>query len=338
MIVKEVATTFSISEKQIISRLEKLKLSFYKNSSLAYFDYNSAKEFFNLSIRPQAIAFQIVKGGTGKTSLASAFAIRANLYGLKVLCIDLDQQGNLTQTFGVNAENYPVMIDIIAEGYTYEQAITQVYPGLYVVASRIENALIDDVIKLKKLPLNMVYQEHFSILKKQFDLIIIDCPPNLGQSVAAVTLGVDIVLSPVVPENFALSGLKITCNAIKELEQNYGTNIPFKILINKYDARTNLSQDALYMLRKHPVYSQYLLRSYIRTSQEFPNAIAKNKTIFDQVKPTIAKLDVDNLTRELLNITELNLRASKDLDNVTKDLYNQSDLKIHKLLMEEELL
>lgn len=302
MIVKEAALALNISEKQALARLQDLKLSFYKSTNLSYFGYTSAKDFFNLAQKPQSIAFQIVKGGTGKTSLASAFAIRANLYGLKVLCIDLDQQGNLTHTFNVNAENYPVMIDILAEGYSYEQAITKVYPGLYVLASRIENALIDDVIKLKKLPLEIVYREHFADLKKQYDLIVVDCPPNLGQSVAAVTLAVDTVVAPVVPENFALSGLKITCNAIKELEQNYATNIKFKILVNKYDARTILSQDALHMLSKHPAYSQHLLQTYIRTSQEFPNAISRGKTIFDQVKPTIAKLDVDSLTRELLEI------------------------------------
>ena len=302
MLIKEAALALNISEKEVLSKLEYLKLSFYKSSNLAYFSHNSARDFFNLEQNPKAIAFQIVKGGTGKTSLASAFAIRANLYGLKVLCIDLDQQGNLTHTFNINAENYPVMVDILAEGYSYEQSITKVYPGLYLLASRIENALIDDVIKLKKLPLEIVFKEYFTELKKQYDLIVIDCPPNLGQSVAAVTLAVDLVVAPVVPENFALSGLKITCNSIKELEQNYGKNIQFKILINKYDARTILSQDALHMLSKHSGYAPHLLQTYIRTSQEFPNAIARGKTIFDQVKPTIAKVDVDSLTRELLQI------------------------------------
>jgi len=302
MLIKEAALALNISEKEVLSRLEYLKLSFYKSSNLAYFSHSSAKDFFNIEQTPKAVAFQIVKGGTGKTSLASAFAIRANLYGLKVLCIDLDQQGNLTHTFSINAENYPVMVDILAEGYSYEQAITKVYPGLYLLASRIENALIDDVIKLKKLPLEIVFKEHFAELKKQYDLIIVDCPPNLGQSVAAVTLAVDLVVAPVVPENFALSGLKITCNSIKELEQNYGKGIQFKILINKYDARTILSQDALHMLSKHSVYAPHLLQTYIRTSQEFPNAIARGKTIFDQIKPTIAKIDVDSLTRELLQI------------------------------------
>jgi chromosome partitioning protein len=311
MLIKEAAIALNITEKEVLSKLETLKLSFYKSSNLAYFGHNSAKEFFNIERNPKVVAFQIVKGGTGKTSLASAFAVRANLYGLKVLCIDLDQQGNLTHTFNINAENYPVMIDILAEGYTYEQAITKVYPGLYLLSSRIENALIDDVIKLRKLPLEIVYKDYFNDLKKQYDLIVVDCPPNLGQSVAAVTLAVDMVVSPVVPENFALSGLKITCNAIKELEHNYNTSIAFKILVNKYDARTILSQDALHMLSKHPVYSPHLLQTYIRTSQEFPNAIAKNKTIFDQIKPTIAKLDVDSLTRELLQIGSFSKAKNK---------------------------
>ena len=66
-----------------------------------------------------------------------------------------------------------------------------------------------------------------------------------------------------------------------------------------------------HMLSKHPVYSPHLLQTYIRTSQEFPNAIAKNKTIFDQIKPTIAKLDVDSLTRELLQIGSFSKAKNK---------------------------
>ena len=249
-----------------------------------------------------AVAFQIIKGGTGKTSLASAFAIRANLYGLRVLCIDLDQQGNLTHTFDVDAEAVPVMIDILAEDYRFEDAITRVYPGMDLISSRIENALIDDVIKLKELSLDKVYKDPFHRLKEQYDLLVIDCPPNLGQSVAAVTLAVDMVVSPVVPENFALSGLKITANTIRELEDNYQVNIPFGIVLNKYDARTILSQDALNMLINHQLYRDFLLQTCVHTSQEFPNSIAKGQSIYDNVKPTLAKDDIDNLTREILQI------------------------------------
>lgn len=311
MTAKDAALFLDTSAKRVYRQLMDLDLPFTKSQSSVHFGFSTAKQLFKLDVKPKAIAFQIVKGGTGKTSLACAFAVRANLYGLRVLCIDLDQQGNLSHTFDIDAETLPVMIDILAEDYSFNEAITRVYPGMDLLSSRIENALIDDVIKLRNLPLNQVYRDPIQELKKQYDLIVIDCPPNLGQSVAAVTLAVDKVVAPVVPENFALSGLKVTSNTIHEIEESYQVNIPFGIILNKYDARTILSQDALQMLAKHPTYRENLLNAYIRTSQEFPNAIAKGQTIFDTVKPTIAKKDIDALTRELLGLSTQSLEMPK---------------------------
>jgi len=311
MTIRDAADFLGIAEVQVHKLLLDNDLPFSASQGkgraigLSHFSYSTAKKIFKLHQSPKAIAFQIVKGGTGKTSIASAFAVRANLYGLKVLCIDLDQQGNLSHTFEVDAESLPVMVDILAEDYAFTDAITNIYPGLDLIASRIENALIDDVIKLKGLPLDQVYRTPFAKLKQDYDLIVIDCPPNLGQSVAAVTLAVDMVVSPVVPENFALSGLKITYNTIRELEEAYSTNIPFGIVLNKHDARTILSQDALQTLINHHNYRSNMLQTYVRTSQEFPNAIANGQTIFDSVKPSIAKSDIDHLTREILGLGSL---------------------------------
>jgi chromosome partitioning protein len=317
MTVRDAAKFLNTSYKEIHQLLvdSDLPFSYVKSKGesfgTSYFNYSTAKHVFNVDKKPVAVAFQIVKGGTGKTSIASAFAVRANLYGLRVLCIDLDQQGNLTHTFDIDAESVPVMVDILAEDYPFEDAITRVYSGMDLISSRIENALIDDVIKLKGIPLDVVYTEPFNRLKEQYDLLVIDCPPNLGQSVAAVTLAVDMVVSPVVPENFALSGLKITANTIKELEDSYKINIPFGIVLNKYDARTILSQDALNMLINHPLYKDFLLQTYVHTSQDFPNSIAKGQSIYDNVKPTLAKDDIDNLTKEILQIGHLPERITK---------------------------
>jgi chromosome partitioning protein len=317
MTVRDAAKFLNTSYKEVYQLLLDADLPFSNVKSksepfgISYFNHSTAKHLFNIDRKPVAIAFQIVKGGTGKTSIASAFAVRANLYGLKVLCIDLDQQGNLTHTFNVDAEVMPVMVDILAEDYPFEDAITKVYSGMDLLSSRIENALLDDVIKMKGIPLDMVYTEPFNKLKEQYDLLVIDCPPNLGQSVAAVTLAVDMVVSPVVPENFALSGLKITANTIKELEDSYEINIPFGIVLNKYDSRTILSQDALNMLISHPLYKDFLLQTYVHNSQDFPNAIAKGQSIYDNVKPTFAKDDIDNLTREILQIGQLPQRSNK---------------------------
>jgi chromosome partitioning protein len=306
MTSKDAADFLGISTRQVYKRLLDEDLPHTRIGSYVYFGYPSARQLFRLGVKPKAISFQIVKGGTGKTSLACAVAVRANLYGLRVLCIDLDQQGNLTNSFGVDAESLPVMVDILAENYSYEDAITRVYPGMDVLASRIENALLDDVIKLRRFKLNKVYREPFEKLKQKYDLIVVDCPPNLGQSVAAVTLAVDQVIAPVVADAYALSGLKATRNAIHELEQAYKTKIALGVTVNKYDSRTVLSQEAKQVLAG--------LGSHIHASTEFPDAIARGESLFDTLKPSQAKRDVDQLTREILGIDKnamLNARTAE---------------------------
>ncbi len=307
MTIHDAAKILGASEQDVYQQLKTTNLPFISYSgralSNAYFSYLTSKHLFKYTIKPLALAFHIVKGGTGKTSLAYAMAIRSNLLGFKVLVIDLDQQGNLTDAFGIDANSVPVMIDILAEDYKFKDAITEVYPGLDIIASRIENALIDDIIKIKKNPLDLVYRKPIQELKKFYDLIIIDCPPNLGQSVASVNLGVDLVVSPVIPESFALSGLKTTVSTIKELEHDYQHKINFKVVINKYDPRTLLSQDAWQMLRSNNDYKDHLLHTYIRNSQDYCNSVAKGESIYDAIKPSMAKSDIDHLTLELLNLT-----------------------------------
>jgi chromosome partitioning protein len=294
MTSKDAADFLGISARKVFKQLVEAELPYTRSGGLVYFGYPTARQLFRLQTKPKAISFQIVKGGTGKTSLACAVAVRANLYGLRVLCIDLDQQGNLTNSFGVDAETVPVMVDILAEGYAFEDAITRVYPGMDVLASRIENALLDDVIKLKRLKLDQVYREPLQQLKTKYDLIVIDCPPNLGQSVAAVTLGVDQVIAPVVPEDYAVSGLKATIKAIKELEENYQTNISLGITVNKYDPRALQSRDVQQMLAG--------ITSHVHAAADFPNAVARGESLFDALKSNQVKRDVDQLTRAILGI------------------------------------
>lgn len=297
MTIKDAADFLGVSTRQVYKRLIAGDLPFQKTATSAYFGYPTSRQLFRLQPAPTAIAFQIVKGGTGKTSLAYSVAVRANLYGLRVLCIDLDQQGNLTSTFGVDADSLPVMVDILAEGYSYDEAITRVYPGMDLLASRIENALLDDVIKLKKFKLDRVYKDALQKLKEKYDVIIIDCPPNLGQSVAAVTLAVDRVVAPVIPESYSLSGLAATKKAISELSENYKVNIKLDVTINKFAKNAILLNEAMQALSPD--------MPFVHLSAEFPNAIARGESIYDIIKSTPAKRDVDLLTRKLLGLDAL---------------------------------
>lgn len=267
-----------------------------------YLTFHESRQLLNFSFHPQIISFQIVKGGTGKTTIAHSIAIRANLYGARVLCVDLDQQGNLTQALKVNAEKLPVMVDLIQEKLPFSDAIVPVCDGLDLIPSRIENAVLDNLLVLNRLPLDQVFLHPFQAFKKDYDLIIIDCPPALSQTVAAATLASDLVVSPVVPEEFSLSGLNVTIREIHELAVNFRKNIPFKLVVNRFDSRTSLSHEILSQLIKSQDYSDKIFKTYIRTSQEFPNAIAQGISIFDIMKSTPAKEDIDLLVKEILGL------------------------------------
>ena len=302
MTITDAATCLGQTKTWVTSLLVDRNLPYFKSSGAIYFEHETARNFFQFSFTPRVIVFQIVKGGTGKTSLVYEFANRASLYGARVLCIDMDQQGNLTHAFNQDAEDLPVMIDVLVDNHPLEASIIQVAPGIDLLPSRFENAMLDEILRLKNLPLDLVYREPLQGLKKHYDVIVVDCPPSLGQSVAACALAADYLLSPVTPEKFALSGLEIAYQSLEELQENFGLSIAFGVVLNKFEARTTLSQDALKYLQKNPRYRNKLLKNCIRASQDFPKVIANQGSIFDAIKPTTAKEDVDHLTRELLEI------------------------------------
>lgn len=298
----DAADFMGITLQGVHKHLKTKNLFFEKNQNRLYFYHDTAKKLFNINFSPKVIAFQIVKGGTGKTSLAYSVGVRANLYGARVLFIDLDQQANLTQALGISAEEVPVMIDIIKEGRDIREAIVSLNDGLDLIPSRIENAILDNTLMLQREPLDRVFKDRIRPLLNQYDLIIIDCPPALGQSVAAATLSSDMIIAPVTPEEFALSGLKISTEEISDIESKYNKKIELKLVLNKFDTRTSLSHEVLSQLIKHDTLSKKLFKTYVRLSQDFPNSVSVGQSVFDTLKVTSAKEDIDQLTREILGV------------------------------------
>lgn len=302
MTVDDAARALGQTEAWVHLKLHEFNIPFTRTPVQTYFGARGARRLFQFQFNPLMIAFHIVKGGTGKTSLVYETAIRASLYGAKVLCIDMDQQGNLTHAFNQNADTVPVMVDCLLEGYALRNCLLQVNDGIDLIPSRFENSLLDEAIRLKKHSLETVYKNLFQELKYYYDLILIDCPPSMGQSVTAIALAVDWIIAPVTLEKFAISGLEISEQSIQELRQNYHKDIPFNIVLNKFDLRSTYAQETLHRLKNYPKYQNQFLKSEVRLTNEIPNATAKNRSIFDVIKNTQAKMDIDALTCEILGV------------------------------------
>lgn len=311
------ASVFLNQTVQNIHRILKTRQSEWnKSANRVYFSHATSRMLFNLKFpeNNKVLAVQIVKGGPGKTSITKNIGIRAALYGAKVLLIDLDQQGNLTNDLITSAESTPVMIDLITDiELSTADAIVPIFDGLDLIPSRLENSALDNTLTLEHHPLDRVFKERIDPLREKYDLILIDCPPALSAAVAAAALASDIVICPVAPEKYCLDGLKMTHGELVNLEKKFKRHIPFRIIMNKFDNRTLLSSDILEVLHKSSIYGPKLYKTFVRASQEFSNTTAKKESIFDGLRITPAQEDIDALTREILDLNSQRPKVSENI-------------------------
>lgn len=311
MTLQEIATFVNQNSDAVYMNLRRRALPYTKSGKKLFIEHDTARKLFGLKLQSKILSFQVVKGGVGKTTLAVNFAVRAASYGLKVLVIDLDQQGNATDNFGIDGDDHKVLIDCITDSkLTLRDLILPVMPGLDLIPSSIDNASLNNVLLLKKISLERVLKARVEELRKDYDLIIFDCPPALGHLNAAAALASDEIIAPIFPDKSSLKGLQLSFEELNNLGEEYGKKIVIKILLNKFDKRTSLSHDVLSKLLKHETYSNLLLKSYVGTSQEFAKAEATRKTVFDDIKDSTARQDIDLFTREILDLDQIYLSKS----------------------------
>jgi chromosome partitioning protein len=298
----EVADYLNLTVQAVHSRLKNLGIKENKVQNRVFFGHETAKKLLNHQLKQLILAISVVKGGVGKTTITEALAIRAALYGLRVLCIDIDQQANLTKGLCMDskARECPIMIDLVENKAKASDAILQVIPGLDLVPSRLDNVTLDGYLMINRINPQIIFSKIFDGIFQNYDLIIFDCPPTLGSTVCAAMLTSNLVLAPLNPDIYSYEGITIMEKEVQNIHNQFGKNIDWKIILNKFDSRTILSTDYISQIIKDPIFSNKLLKSVIRTSQEFPNSKNKNKTIFDNMKKSTAKEDIDSLTREII--------------------------------------
>lgn len=302
--VADAARFEDVTVQAIHQRARAHKLPIKTSGTRTYFDHECARSLFSINWPSPArvVAVQVVKGGPGKTSLVKNLGVRCSLYGARVLLVDLDQQGNLTNDFISDADNGPVMMDLLDEKQDLEtqDAIRQIMPGLDLLPSRLENSALDNELVNKRHPLDRVFRSIISPLKSQYDFIFIDCPPALSPTTTAAALACDEILIPVAPEKYCFDGLKMTYQELKKLSDRYEKPLPFRIVLNKFDSRTTLSNSILQTLLGSATFKDRMMNSLVRMAQEIPNSSAQGATIFDGFKNTQAIEDFDLLTREFI--------------------------------------
>ena len=154
------------------------------------------------------LAFSNQKGGVGKTTSAVNIALSLAVTEVRTLLIDLDPQANATTGLSdLITEGNGNIYDILLQGGGIKQAITKTsFSHLDVIAST--NDLVGAEIEL----VSIMAREHqlqkaLKTIRKQYDIIIIDCPPSLGLLTINAFTASDALVIPIQCEYYALEGL-----------------------------------------------------------------------------------------------------------------------------------
>lgn len=249
-----------------------------------------------------------MKGGIGKTSIATALAEGASRLGFRVLAVDLDMQANLTQSFRMKKKSQHVLRHMIDEdtNISTSQAIINVHQFLDLIPSSLENSKVEILLSQKTIDFLSYFNQLFRSEFHNYDLIVLDCPPSVNKITTCATCFADINLIPVNADTDSFDGVSMSVSEIKRLEnmfQDRDLKIDYKILFNKYDAREKLSLQVMGYIAQEPDLAEYLLPIVIRTDTSFKNTKADGGHIFDLPKSS-GREDCMSLITEITGINK----------------------------------
>lgn len=248
------------------------------------------------------ISFQIVKGGVGKTSLSFCLAVRASHYGARVLVIDLDQQGNLTRSFNVEARDRPVWLNLFRDKVLIGDAIIPLSESLHLIPSNLNNSRLDTELTQSSANLKDLIRDAISPIRNSYDLIIIDCPPAINKINTAVTCASDLIIVPINPDPYAMDGLDFTLSELKRVKQEFKLAFDYRVVWNKYDARERLGAVYMHELTKRGDIVNNILPVVCRIDVSMKNAIFDAKSVFELPKKAPIREDIDQFAKEILGI------------------------------------
>lgn len=186
------------------------------------------------------------KGGVGKTTTSVSLGVSLSEMGRRVLLVDLDPQGNLSQSLSVPQDGRTIY-EALREGRDLPQV--QIRERLSVCPSSID--LVSSDLELSTLK-RREYRLRDLLSPLDYDYILLDCPPGLGLLTINALSASGEVFIPITPEALPAKGLGTLLDIVRKVEGGLNPDLHLGgILITQYSRR-----------KIHRIVEEYLRESF----------------------------------------------------------------------------
>jgi len=242
------------------------------------------------------------KGGVSKTTTTQALATLLNKRNKKALCIDLDPQANLSFAMGAKLEDTKTVYDML-KGKTTAMDVIQNTKSGDVLPSNILLSVAD--MEFTAQGREYLLKEAINDLIRQYEYILIDCPPALSILTINAFTASDFVIIPSLADVFSLQGMAQLHDTISGVKKYSNPHLSVAgILLTRFNERLNLSghmQGTLNEVSRNM--DTVLFKTYIRNSVALQESQFQQEDIFNYDMKSKAMADYAQFLDELEVLT-----------------------------------
>jgi chromosome partitioning protein len=224
----------------------------------------------------KVISFANQKGGVAKTTTTLNLAVAFAEEGHRVLCCDMDPQGNLTMSQGIDPDSLSKsMFDVLVHRISIREVIHKREIDIAVASIDLAGA---EIAMSAMIGRERLLQKALAEVADDYDFVFIDTPPSLGLLTINALTASDKVIVPVQCEYLSMRGLAQLQNTLAMIRENLNPNVEIEgILPTLVDLRTLHAQEAIDLLEES--FGERVFASRIRKTVRFAEAPVKGMSV-----------------------------------------------------------